>query len=238
MLSLDSFSGFVFDFDGLLVDSEWCHYRAYEELLARRGYKIPWTLPQYLVVAHRSTLSLRDAVYAHFPEFQAAEPDWEQLRLEKGELYLELMRDEGAPLMPGAGELIAAIVDRGLPLCVATHSKRPEVEQLRNRHPILEKIPRWITREEYSVAKPDPACYHMAIDYLGVAPEKIIGFEDSPRGMIALQAAGIGRAIWVAPESYGGPRDFLGPRALQFESLSRVFDLCQKEAVSGHSLRS
>lgn len=238
MRSLDDYSGFLFDFDGLLVDSERAHHRAYAELLALRDLHLPWKFEEYLVVAHAGQYSLRDAVYGSFPQLKESEPDWERLREEKKALYLEIIGKEETPLMPGAAELLTALFERRAPLCVVTHSERGEVERIRKSHPILEQIPRWITREEYPHAKPHPSGYQFAAAELGASPADLIGFEDSPRGVVALQEAGIGTPVWVAPASYGGKRDFLKEGTLQVESLARVFDLGKEEATCGSCCRS
>jgi len=238
MLCLDDYSGFLFDFDGLLVDSERIHYRAYIELLARRGLELPWSFEEYLVVAHAGQYSLRDGVYALHRDLEGKEPDWEKLRAEKREIYLEMIEESPIPLMPGAADLVTSIVKRGAPVCVVTHSEQVEVEKIRRRYPQLGQIPRWITREEYTGAKPKPDGYLYAATELGIDLERAVGFEDSPRGVVALQQAGVGTPIWVAPNSYGGARDFLQPHTLHVESLEGIFDLGEKEAVCGRGCGS
>jgi len=52
----------------------------------------------------------------------------------------------------------------------------------------LATIPHWITRYDYTHPKPHPECYETAIDKFAKADDRIIGFEDTVRGLRALQA--------------------------------------------------
>ena len=70
--------------------------------------------------------------------------------------------------------------------CVVTHSPQTLVDVLRKQHPILNTIPHWITRHDYTQPKPHPEGYLMAIKRFAGANDQIIGFEDTPRGIEAL----------------------------------------------------
>ena len=64
---IKSFQLFLFDFDGLLVDTEYLHYEAYLEMCSRRGFLLPWNFSRYSQAAHHHPLALRDQIYAEFP---------------------------------------------------------------------------------------------------------------------------------------------------------------------------
>jgi beta-phosphoglucomutase len=177
---------FLFDFDGLLVDTERLHYQAYINMCAQRGVQLKWSFHRYSAAAHHHSTGLRDQMYAEFPELYAMESNWQVLYEEKKRFFLESIENETVPLMPGVAELLLALQDSGIQRCVVTHSARPLIERIRTQNPILNTIPHWVTRENYDQPKPHPECYQFAIAKFSEPRDHIIGFEDSPRGLHAL----------------------------------------------------
>lgn len=177
---------FLFDLDGLLVDTERLHYQAYINMCAGRGYHLPWSFQRYSEAAHHESTGLRDQIYAEFPALQAQEPDWQVLYAEKKQMFMELLEKGAVPLMEGVKELLLALQKANIKRCVVTHSPSQLIRTIRNQNPILDTIPHWITREDYTHPKPHPECYQIAIGRMGEPHDRIIGFEDSPRGLNAL----------------------------------------------------
>ena len=62
---------FLFDFDGLLVDTESLHYQAYINMCATRGFDLTWNFHRYSEAAHHESTGLRDQIYAEFPKLKA-----------------------------------------------------------------------------------------------------------------------------------------------------------------------
>ena len=180
------FQLFLFDFDGLLVDTERLHYRAYKRMLATRGYELNWSFSRYCAAAHLEATALRDQIYTEFPSLQALEPHWEVLYAEKRKAFMQLLEEEPVDLMAGAIELLNRLEAAGIDRCVVTHSPLPLIERVRRHQPVLNSIPVWITREDYSKPKPDPECYRKAIHHFSAENLAVIGFEDSFRGLQAL----------------------------------------------------
>lgn len=181
---IHSFQLFLFDFDGLLVNTEHLHFQAYRDMLAKEGFTLNWTFAEFCQVAHLNAVALKEALYAHFPQLN---PNWSALYEEKKRAYLELLMQGKVELMPGAKELLQALEEAKIRRCVVTNSLREQIDMLRGQIPVLQTIPHWITREDYSRAKPDPDGYVRAIELYGKAGDRIIGFEDSVRGIQALK---------------------------------------------------
>lgn len=177
---------FLFDFDGLLVDTETLHYKAYINMCANRGYALNWNFQRYSQAAHHKPTDLRDHIYAEFPSLHRSEPDWQILYAEKKRCFLELVEKEGVPLLPGAAELLAALENAQISRCVVTHSAHSLIKKIREQNPLLDSIPHWITREDYTHPKPHSECYEIAIAKLAQPEDRVVGFEDSPRGLQAL----------------------------------------------------
>jgi len=177
---------FLFDFDGILVNTEELHYLAYKKMCADRGFTLPWDMPTYIQHAMFSATGLKEGIYREFPELKRYEPCWDILYREKKQAYAELLVNRGAALMPGVEQLLKELAEAKIKRCVVTHSSSEQISLIRARQPILNSIPIWITREDYSQPKPSPECYQKAIAKLAEKGDRVIGFEDSPRGLKAL----------------------------------------------------
>lgn len=181
---IHDFQLFLFDFDGLLVNTEHLHYQAYVNMLAKRGHELKLSFANFLQLAHFNSTAWREALYAEVVDL---EPNWEVLYREKKGAYLELLVSGKVELMPGVSRLLSALEEAKIRRCVVTNSVLEHVELIRARIPELETIPKWITREDYDKPKPSPECYLKAIELYGRTGDRIIGFEDSVRGLRALQ---------------------------------------------------
>lgn len=188
---------FLFDFDGILVNTELLHYQAYQKMCADRGYSLPWDWKTYCKAAMFSSTGLQEGIYATFPELKREEPLWKVLYEEKKKAYVNLLEEGYVTLMPGAERLLEALAQTQVKRAVVTHSPQEHIQRLRRQFPILDSIPVWITREDYSQPKPHPECYQIAVERLSKAGDKIIGFEDSPRGFQALSQVDV-QAVFIS----------------------------------------
>lgn len=175
---------FLFDFDGLLVNTEHLHYQAYINMLQARGFQPDWSFLRFCELAHLNADALKEQIYAEFP---GIDPDWKVLYAEKKRLYYELILSGKVELMPGVEKLLKALERAKIRRCVATNSFLEQTKLIASQHPALQSIPHWITREDYTKAKPNPECYLRAIELYGQKGDRIIGFEDSLRGIEALK---------------------------------------------------
>lgn len=198
---IKDFQLFLFDFDGLLVNTEHLHFQAYIDLCARRGYALDWSFAQFSEAAHHSSTGLRDRVYASLPKLFEEEPDWSVLYKEKKECFLRLVEGGKVELMPGVEELLSILEEREITRCVVTHSAIELIAQIRKSLPLLNTIPHWITREDYTHAKPDPECYQVAIQRYAKPGDRVIGFEDAPRGWHALSQTAAMPILICPPDS-------------------------------------
>ncbi len=202
MDDLFSYGLFLFDFDGLLVNTEELHFEAYKRMCQSRGFTLDWSLREFFKVAHLSATGLKIALYEKFPELLRREPNWDVLYTEKKKHYRRLLEEGRISLMPGVAEFLQALQDQNMRRCVVTHSPKEQVDAIKAKLPILGTIPEWITREQYKEPKPHPDSYRMAIGRLAKPKDKIIGFEDSMRGLKALLGAGATQAVLVCPADH------------------------------------
>ncbi len=211
---------FLFDFDGLLVNTEELHFAAYVQMCKQRGFELKWTLHRFFGAAHFNATGLRDAIYAEFPELHAQEPKWEVLYAEKKQAYMQLLKSGKLALMPGVAPLLKALEQANIKRCVVTNSTAEQIERIKELLPELGSIAHWITREFYTHAKPDPECYQKAVMQLAVPQDRVIGFEDSLRGFQALTGAGV-KGVLIAPLAH--PQSKILPKGIiHFESFEEI----------------
>ena len=177
----------VFDFDGVLVDSEPLHLRAYQEVLEPLGFSLPRE-KYYSTYLGYDDAGVFKAV--------AATRDWriDDQRLlalieEKGRVYEELLT-AGDIMYPGAAECIARLAARW-PLGIASGAARHEIEMmLRGRS--LDRYFRFIVAAgETAEGKPAPDPYRKAALLHGQAPLECVAIEDSRWGIESAKAAGL-----------------------------------------------
>jgi HAD superfamily hydrolase (TIGR01509 family) len=214
---IQHFQLFLFDFDGLLVNTEHLQHQAYVNMLEKRGHHLDWSLPQYCSVAHLNATALREALYVKFPDL---DPNWQMLYEEKKQMYQELLGSGKVELMPGVLRLLEKLAKVGIQRCVATHSRFEQIQAIRAQLPILQTIPHWITREDYGEPKPHPECYLRAIQLWGKPGDRIVGFEDSIRGLHALQKTPA-LPILVCP-SHNPVLEVVAEGAIHFETFEAI----------------
>lgn len=200
--ALAEYDLFLFDFDGLLVDTETLHFEAYRQMCLRQGCSLSWSFKDFISIAHADAVGIRKRLYEDFPNLN---PNWEELYAQKKEIYQTLIEDGKVQLMPGVEEMLDLI--EGKMCCVVTNSPKAQTEAIRKQLPPLNAIPHWFTREMYARPKPFPDGYLKAMEMLGSSHTKTIGFEDSMRGFEALKGAGVDLPILICDP--GHPQ--LGP---------------------------
>ena len=219
MSMIQEYDLFLLDFDGLLVNTEQLHREAYNRMCKNRGFELTWNFQRYCIAAHFESTGLRDQIYEEFPDLFKMEPDWAVLYQEKKDAYMELLNEGAVKLMPGAEEFLMTLEKSNRKRCVVTHSPLEQIENIRKQNPVLDSIPVWFTRENYSKPKPDPECYEIAIKKMANDSDRIIGFEDSPRGLSALKATRA-KAVLVTQIRYDNMETILEGNTALYNKLS------------------
>jgi len=213
MLKLNQFDLFLFDFDGLLVNTEELHQRAYEKALKKRGCTLPWDFTTYITNAHKSPVHLKNEMIKQCPQLE--QEHYENFYEDKKKLYQELLLSDHLSLMDGVDRMLKLVKDK--PHAVVTNSNRLQTEMIKKALPILESIPLWITREDYTEPKPAPDSYRKALEKLPRG--RAIGFEDSLKGINALKSADI-TAVCIKPPLYPS----VDGASYLFESFTELLD--------------
>lgn len=218
-VSIRNYQLYLFDFDGLLVNTEEIHFEAYQRMCADRGVELMWTFSQYCQIAHYTSDALKKGIYGHLPQLFEQEPDWHVLYQEKKKIVVDLLNQGKVHMMPGAEKLLETLQMANITRCVVTNSPEEQIRIIKKKNPILQTIPFWFTRESYTHPKPHPECYLNAIEKLGKSGGKAIGFEDSPRGLRALLPTSA-KPILVTQVDYPEIPQFIEEGVLHLTSLN------------------
>jgi HAD superfamily hydrolase (TIGR01509 family) len=178
--------GLLFDFDGLIVDTETASRAGWEWLYREHGYELP--LDEWATLV--GTIGAPFDPMARLEEL-VGEP-LEREALNKRRATHELTLIEAEELRPGIAEYLAAAERLGLRKAIVSSSSRPWVDRNLGR---LERLVGWdaIVTADHDVerAKPRPTLYLEALALLGLGADEAIAFEDSPNGVRAAKAAGL-----------------------------------------------
>jgi beta-phosphoglucomutase len=212
----------LFDFDGVLVNTEHLHWEAYREMCRRHKFDLDWDFARYCESAHRDSHLLRKDIYEKFPLLHKQVPDWKILYAEKTQIYLDLIASGKVSLMPGVENILTSMKRAGTISCVVTNSTAAMVKGIQKQLPqLLDLIAHWLTREDYSAPKPSPEGYLKAKALFGKEGDHIIGFEDTPKGLNALIDANV-KPYFVTSADYPLRAEVTDPKVqtiLGFDSL-------------------
>lgn len=172
----------IFDFDGVLVDSEPIRFRAGAQALAEVGVSLTWE--QFLATwfGRTDAAGLGDILGARFATQGSG------VIARRNLLYEQALED--VPGYPDAARLLPRLPP-GTRVAVATGSRRPEVERILIHLGLSQHFHALVTAEDYRRAKPDPDPFLTAARHLAVSPEACLVVEDSPAGVAAACAAGM-----------------------------------------------
>jgi HAD superfamily hydrolase (TIGR01509 family) len=177
---------FLFDFDGLILDTEFASRSGWELVYREHGHELPADLWATLVGTTHAAWDPR----AHLEELVGQQLDWEDLNERRYSHEIALI--EAEELRPGIADYLAAAGRHGLKRAIVSSSTRRWVDMHLER---LEETVGWdaiCTAEgDAARAKPSPALYLQALELLEVAAAEAVAFEDSPNGVLASKAAGV-----------------------------------------------
>ncbi len=181
----------VFDFDGVLVDSEPLHFRALRGGLQSEGIAIDEDEYYERYAAYDDRTAIRLALEQHGTPYDAERVGRTAKR--KSELFDELL--PGIPFFPGARELVRDLA-RELPLAIASGALRSEIERILAAGGLRECFRAVVGAEDVERTKPDPLPYASAVALLaressGLRPEDCVAFEDTMAGIASARAAGL-----------------------------------------------
>jgi len=194
--------GVVFDFDGVVCDSEPLHERALRAAAESDGMGFTTETFREHFIGMGEVGCFRALAELHGRVLSG--PEIAELSRRKVEAFGAVIDAEPPVPNRGACELIRAAAEAGA-VALCSGSRRGEVVPILERLGVLGLFGAVVTADDVDEPKPDPAGYRLACARIGIAPGEAVALEDSPPGLIAARAAGLATA--AVCHSY--PRDRL-----------------------------
>ena len=175
----------IFDFDGLIVDTEGPVYQAWSELFEAHGQELRLDFWQSVIGRASNWFDPLLDLERRLGRDLDREALTAARRVRERELVAIL------PVLPGVREWRAEAIARGIRLGVASSSTRGWVTGHLDRLGLGGDWNAIRCREDVVRAKPDPDLYLAVVSALGVSPGSALAVEDSPNGVAAAKAAGL-----------------------------------------------
>jgi HAD superfamily hydrolase (TIGR01509 family) len=176
----------IFDFDGLILDTETPEYQSWQEIYQEFGCHLP--IERWGQIVGGNGSSAFDPV-AYLEAQVGRKLDRERLIARCRARDTELIA--ASPILPGVVKTLTDARRAGLRLAVASSSPHSWVDAHLTRLGLFDRFNAVICVDDVGVAKPDPSLFLRAVEILGVTKDEAIIFEDSPNGVLAAKRAGI-----------------------------------------------
>lgn len=169
----------LFDFDGVIVDTE----PLYDIFWNEAGVRYETGIDNFAAVIKGTTLP-------HIMEkyFSDRSEEFQQMVIKESTEYESTMP---LPAMPGSMEFLHLLKGKGVKMGLVTSSDNSKVERAFRLHHLENMFDTVVTADRITRGKPDPMCYLLAADDLHVSPSDCLVFEDSFAGIKAGTAAGM-----------------------------------------------
>jgi HAD superfamily hydrolase (TIGR01509 family) len=177
----------VFDFDGLILETETPAYQSWAEIYREHGHELP--RDRWMEYIGREA-GWFDAL-THLESLVPPPFDRDAVRRRREERRSELLAE--LDVMAGIRDYVAEGRRLGLRLAIASSSPANYVRTHLGRVNLTDDWDALVCREDAPRAKPAPDLYLRAVELLGVAPDEALALEDSPNGITAAKDAG----LWV-----------------------------------------
>lgn len=182
----------IFDFDGVIVDSEPA-WRKYECPLLIEIFK-GFTEDDYHLVRGKSLSDAYDLLATMWPAQAPKDVFLDRIMERIPSIY------EESPLFTGMMDILKSLKDKNVPTALATSSRISWVEPLLQSHGIRNFFTAIATADDVQKAKPAPDIFLKAAEKLGIEPSRCIVIEDAQNGVIAAKAAGMKTIGYIVEE--------------------------------------
>lgn len=211
---------FIFDMDGVIIDSEPMHFEVDIQVMNYYGSAITHEqLEQYVGMTN--------------PEMWAAVKEQHNLTPSVSEIIeyqlsnkIEMLTSREMEPIDGIRELLAELKARNIPAAIASSSPPVFIKAVLRKFDLLDHFECVVSGEEVDKGKPAPDVYLKAAELLGVKPQDCMVLEDARHGVAAAKAAGMRCIGFVNPNS--GNQD-LSQADYVVHSVTEVAQICEFE---------
>lgn len=179
--------GFIFDLDGVIVDTARFHYKAWRDLAAEWGYSLTYKDNEQLKGVSRMN-SIRKI--SEWAKVDLPQDELERMSDIKNEYYLNLCDSLGIQdVLPGVLLTIQQCVERGIKIGVGSASKNAKI--VLNKLGIYHLFDTVVDGTMVRHSKPNPEVFIQAANNLNLPASSCVVFEDAQAGIEAAKSAGM-----------------------------------------------
>ncbi len=171
----------IFDFDGVILDTEAVRFNDLQILLKENGCTIDKSQFKDLV-----GVKTRHFLKDNFPQLSKEKLD----HIIKKKFELQESNIERYPILDGIKELLEFLKSKGCIIAITTGSYKGFVNKILENNGLRDYFSFITSGEEFSSTKPDPECYNISLEKIGINPEEACVIEDAIGGIAAAKSAG------------------------------------------------
>ena len=175
----------IFDFDGLIIETERPSYQSWQEIYQSFGHNLPLSTWEINIGTTRGEFNPR----LELEKLVGGKIEWEVAEARRQAIENALI--EAQPILPGAEGYLWDSRQLGLKIGLASNSSRRWVVGHLTRIELVKYFDCICTADEVEQLKPAPESYRCVLHGLGVNAGEAIALEDSPIGIRAAKAAGL-----------------------------------------------
>ena len=176
---------FIFDMDGLLLDSERLYFSFLKQCMAEEGYEL--TLPKYCrtlgIAGELLVNTMRDMFGPDYPFYEISR--------RAGERMDAYCAEQSIPVKDGILPLLEFLKERKVPCCVASSTSRRRVESQLKSAGLHHFFSFFMCGDMVERSKPEPEIFLRCAEHFDVPPERCVVLEDSENGILAAANGGI-----------------------------------------------
>jgi HAD superfamily hydrolase (TIGR01509 family) len=178
----------IFDFDGLILDTETPEVTVWQSIYLDHGYELP--VEEWEKTVGGYGISSFDAA-EHLAQLTRGRSDPVSLRQRYRKEADEIIHT--SPMLPGVMDMIEQAKENGVRVAIGSSSPHSWVDAHATRLGIFQHFDQIICADDVEPGrtKPNPDIYLKALERLNIRAEEAVVFEDSPNGVLAARRAGI-----------------------------------------------
>lgn len=195
-----NFDAVLFDFDGIVVDTEWAIYEAWRRTFQRHGHDLPIEIYTRCVGSDFDTWSPK----VHLEDLTGNSFDWHQLDTDR-QIEIEADLEKAGP-MAGVLPLLEKLTAEGVPMAVVSSSSHDWVDGWLERLNLRHYFQTTVCRGDAPRIKPAPDLWLEALRQLDKPASRCLAIEDSLNGVKSSKEAGL--TVWAVPNRTTAGLDF------------------------------
>ena len=185
----------IFDFDGVVSDSEMLHYKALNEIFAKYGVDVPKKVHWQKYLGY-SDIENIEAVSRDY-DMGLTDEQVVEIARQKTEVFDELVKTE-TTIIDGVAEFVGMLTENGIPLAICSGSTASDIKLMLDGCEFANAFRAIITADDVSKGKPDPEGFLLALEKLNetidgdrILPQECVVIEDSGWGLATAKTAGM-----------------------------------------------